>query len=195
QFGDFYTDEGYRAEEITPIHLELINITGLKLNACEFKDYRTDCGNPGKRAIGINSLDASFRAEALCRFENLQTGIFASNLAANTGSFVANNNRFKACNKGIATSSMSDFFIENNDFLVQLALAETYPADYRLARHYFFAGEFDKYDTLWAAIPNRYSLDEAQEAEFDEIETVLNTVRPNLEAGTLLSRLPEATLD
>ncbi|MCO6490339.1 MAG: hypothetical protein J5I98_18135 [Phaeodactylibacter sp.] len=77
-----------------------------------------------------------------------------------------------------------------------LELAETYPTDYRRARHYFFTGKFSQFDNLWAAIPERYELDEAQLDDFDEIETVLDIIRPNLEeGGALLSRLPEATLD
>ena len=470
QYGDFYTDEDFRAKNTAPTHLELINVSNLRINVCEFRDDRTACEDPKERAIGISSTDAGFRAESLCRFENLYIGVFASNLTPNSGSFVANNNRFKACNIGLYTKSISDFSIDNNDFYVKLAgsceenesideavgvtlygttagfsfkdnyfhydestlpkdsligvecislgeglnnqikgniyenmftahraigdnglsmdglvylcdsiainysevpgeikikdffvkpggtirqnqqddntldaplptgnifsgiggysfynpdtstiinylfyggsaqqdpasadlgyigilpettnegntncstqvepctppcdkedidkvkedfhdtkalweeqkeayplieeeeeqeialdsiirlrramnrhariilmtysldtaaiqtdsilawlaLAETYPTDYRLARHYFFTGEFDKHDTLWAAIPNRYDLDETQLDELDNIETVLNTIRPGLIAGTPLSLLSEAVLD
>ncbi|MCO6491430.1 MAG: zinc-dependent metalloprotease [Phaeodactylibacter sp.] len=77
-----------------------------------------------------------------------------------------------------------------------LELAETYPTGYCRARHYFFAGQFGQFDTLWAEIPERYTLDEAQLDEIDEIKTVLDIIRPDLEeGGALLSQLPEATLD
>ncbi|MCB0589169.1 MAG: T9SS type A sorting domain-containing protein, partial [Phaeodactylibacter sp.] len=95
----------------------------------------------------------------------------------------------------LMTYSLDTAAIQTDSILAWLALAETYPTDYRLARHYFFTGEFDKHDTLWAAIPNRYGLNETQLAELDEIETVLNSIRPDLVTGIPLSRLPEAVLD
>ncbi|MCB9288538.1 MAG: hypothetical protein H6560_14620 [Lewinellaceae bacterium] len=121
QFGDFYTDENYRVKDTAPTHLELINVSNLRINACEFRDYRTGCEAPTDRAIGISSTDAGFRAESLCRFENLYTGIYANNLTPNSGSFVVNNNRFKACNIGLFTRSTSDFFFEDNGLYVSLA--------------------------------------------------------------------------
>lgn len=117
--GGFYTDGGYRARDISPTHLELINVSRLWINACEFKDGRMDCEAPSKRAAGISSIDAGFRAGGLCRFENLRFGIFANNLTENSGSFTAHNNRFKACNIGIRTRSISDFSITGNDFYVR----------------------------------------------------------------------------
>ena len=119
-YGDFYTDEDYRGGSAVPTHLELNDIAGLRIDACEFKDLRTACAFPDSRATGIQSFDASFRVGSLCRFENLFRGIHTNNLEESPGSFTAHNNRFEGCYIGIRTESTSDFSIEGNDFHVKV---------------------------------------------------------------------------
>lgn len=114
-YGDFYTDNNYRGGSAAPAGLELNEIAGLQINACEFRDFRAGCS----ATAGILSFDAGYRVGSLCRFENLAYGIFASNLEASLGSLTAHNNRFEDCYFGILTQSTSDFSIEGNDFLVR----------------------------------------------------------------------------
>ncbi|MFQ5446391.1 MAG: zinc-dependent metalloprotease [Saprospiraceae bacterium] len=85
--------------------------------------------------------------------------------------------------------------IELDTILTWLILAENYPADLRLSRHYFFTGDFDRYDTLWNQIPSKYELPDWQLDEFTELGQVYSTVRPHLESGGVLQALPQAITD
>ncbi|MCE7923458.1 MAG: T9SS C-terminal target domain-containing protein [Haliscomenobacteraceae bacterium CHB4] len=91
----------------------------------------------------------------------------------------------------------SDSFISLNVmfYILWLALIETYPADLRLARHYFFTGNYAAFDTLWSQIPFKYELDEGTEDEFERLGAVYDTLRAHLSTGTELEKLPDPTLE
>lgn len=76
-----------------------------------------------------------------------------------------------------------------------LALAETYSTDLRLARHYFFTGDYPAFDSLWSFIPSRYDLDESSEDELTRLGEVYDTLRTHLSIGIPLEKLPQPTLE
>ncbi len=84
---------------------------------------------------------------------------------------------------------------EPDSALHWLALVETYPADYRLARHHFFTGKFYSFDNLWPALPARYELDEAGLAEYGSLSLVFAALRPYVEGGSVLNQLPEDAIN
>ncbi|MBV6438845.1 MAG: hypothetical protein EPGJADBJ_00473 [Saprospiraceae bacterium] len=85
--------------------------------------------------------------------------------------------------------------IEVDSLIQWLSLIETYPADLRLARHYFFTGNYATFDTLWSQIPFKYELDEGTEDEFERLGEVYDTLRAHLSTGTELEKLPDLTLE
>jgi hypothetical protein len=68
-------------------------------------------------------------------------------------------------------------------------------ADLRLASHHFFTGAFDAFDTLWADIPTKHDLTDAEEGMMDELTLVYGVVRPHLEGDGQLYKLPQAIID
>ncbi|MFQ6606020.1 MAG: T9SS type A sorting domain-containing protein [Fidelibacterota bacterium] len=102
----------------------------------------------------------------------------------------------KGANWILSYYSLDTTAIEVDSIVTWLGLVETYPADLRLARHYFFSGDFDAFDTLWAAIPSKYNLtDSMYIVEYDGLDDVYANVRPYVEAGTALDKLPQSVLD
>ncbi|HFA50052.1 MAG TPA: T9SS type A sorting domain-containing protein, partial [Bacteroidetes bacterium] len=84
--------------------------------------------------------------------------------------------------------------METDSLLHWLAITETYPADLRLANHYFFTGDFSGFDTLWPSLGTKYGLLDAALADYQEMGTIYNLVRPHLTATGTVAGLDESTL-
>ncbi len=82
-----------------------------------------------------------------------------------------------------------------DSILTWLTRVNTLPSDLRLASHYFFTGNLEEFDTLWAEIPVKHELQDYQEGELDELGLVYSLMRPQVENGDPLDRLPQATID
>ncbi|MCB0593456.1 MAG: T9SS type A sorting domain-containing protein [Lewinellaceae bacterium] len=98
--------------------------------------------------------------------------------------------------KNILTHYRQDTLSHEPDSVLHwLSLVESYPADYRLARHHFFTGKFYSFDNLWPNLPEQYGLDSARLAEYDDLDEVFATLRPYLEGGGILNQLPKDTIN
>jgi hypothetical protein len=82
-----------------------------------------------------------------------------------------------------------------DSILTWLARANTLPSDLQLASHYFFSGEFDEFDTLWADIPSKHELTVEQDDILGEMTLVYGIVRPHLEGDGQLYNLSPAIID
>jgi hypothetical protein len=91
--------------------------------------------------------------------------------------------------------SLDTMDVETDSIVAWLIRSESYPADLRLVDHYFFTGKFEEFDTLWAAIPNKYALEDYQEGELDELELIYGAIRSHLQSGGRLDKLPQAIID
>ncbi|RMF23774.1 MAG: T9SS C-terminal target domain-containing protein, partial [Bacteroidetes bacterium] len=80
-----------------------------------------------------------------------------------------------------------------DSLLTYLQLLETYPTDLRLAGHHFFSGDFEAFDALWPQLPEKHELDSAALLVYQALGEVYSTLRPHLEAGGDLRRLPDST--
>ena len=98
--------------------------------------------------------------------------------------------------KNIITHYRQDTLNHEPDSVLHwLALVETYPADYRLARHHFFTGKFYNFDHLWPNLAEQYGLDSTRLAEYNDLDEVFATLRPYLEGGGALNQLPKDTIN
>ena len=68
--------------------------------------------------------------------------------------------------------------------------AEYFPADVRLAKHHFFAGNFALFDQVWERIPVRFELTEDEEVDYGDLDSLFNLLRPHLETDLRLENLP-----
>ncbi len=85
--------------------------------------------------------------------------------------------------------------VEVDSIVAWLGHLQTYQTDLRLARHYFFAGNYAAFDALWQNIPTEYDLDETNEAEFDRLGELFGEVGVLLQSGSDLNRLPAETIE
>ncbi|MFN0037193.1 MAG: T9SS type A sorting domain-containing protein [Saprospiraceae bacterium] len=85
--------------------------------------------------------------------------------------------------------------IQADSILLWLEHLDTYDADLQLARHHFFSGNYAAADNLLQIIPARYDLSGDLLAEFNDIVSVLQTIRPSLEAEILIGTLPKSVLE
>jgi hypothetical protein len=75
-----------------------------------------------------------------------------------------------------------------------LGLVQTYTTDLRLARHYYFSGDFSKFDLLWGQIPTKYTLDTEHQDQYGRLDGVYTLLRQHLQQGGLLGNVPKQTL-
>ncbi len=87
----------------------------------------------------------------------------------------------------------TNFFVDS--LTVWLANMESYPADLRLARHHFFTGSYQAFYDLVALIPSRYDLSGERLADFNQLLFVYANIRPHLQNGGELNKMPGAVLD
>ena len=85
--------------------------------------------------------------------------------------------------------------LKTDSILTWLGRLDSYDADLQLARYYFFSGNYTAADNLLQAIPSTYNLDGDLLAEFEDIEAVLQALRPRLQTGVLLEALPTTLVD
>lgn len=85
--------------------------------------------------------------------------------------------------------------VEIDSIVAWLGHLQTYQTDLRLARHYFFTGNYAAFDSLWQNIPMEYDLDETSEAEFDRMGEVFGEVGGLLQSGSHLNRLSPETIE
>lgn len=97
--------------------------------------------------------------------------------------------------KVIRNFALDSTGVKADSVLIWTAQLRTYEADVRLARHYFFSRDFSTYYQWLDDIPERNELSTAQADELDELEQMLNAVRPSLQTGIPLHRLSAETLD
>ncbi len=98
-------------------------------------------------------------------------------------------------NRILTQYSLDTLNVETDSVVRWLGLVQTWPADLRLARHYFFNGEFERFDTFWSQIPVRYTLNEEDQNEFERLDGVYAALRTCLQQGGPLNALPGALLD
>lgn len=98
-------------------------------------------------------------------------------------------------NRILTQYSLDTLKVETDSIVWWLGLVQTWPADLRLARHYFFTGEFERFDTLWSQIPLKYALNEGRQNEFDRLDGVYVALRPHLQQGNYLNTLSGTLLD
>ena len=98
-------------------------------------------------------------------------------------------------NRILTQYSLDTLNVETDSIVRWVSLVQTYPADLRLARHYFFTGDFGRFDTLWSQIPVNYSLNDGFQSEFDRLDGVYDVLRPHLQQGGLLNALSGTLLD
>lgn len=98
-------------------------------------------------------------------------------------------------NRILTQFSLDTLHVETDSIVRWLGLVQTYPADLRLARHYFFAGDFGRFDTLWSQILVRYTLNDGRQNEFDRLDGVYGALRTYLQQGGLLNALSGTLLD
>ncbi len=82
-----------------------------------------------------------------------------------------------------------------DSILVWLGHMQTYESDLRLMLHDFFTRDFTGADAMITAIPATYELDEDMEADFADIQEVLETIRDIVDEEEPLESLPEDILD
>ncbi len=85
--------------------------------------------------------------------------------------------------------------VQTDSVLAWAAQLQTYNSDLQLAKYHFFKANFAAADTLLQHIPLQYSLSADLQAEFNDVKAVLQTIRPNVQAGGPLSELPPTTAD
>lgn len=98
-------------------------------------------------------------------------------------------------NRILTQYSLDTMNVETDSIVRWLGLVQTYPADLRLARHYFFTSDFGRFDTLWSQMPVGYALNEGRQNEFDRLDGVYAALRPHLQQGGYLNTLSSALLD
>lgn len=98
-------------------------------------------------------------------------------------------------NRILTQYSLDTLNVETDSIVWWLSLVQTWPADLRLARHYFFTGEFGRFDTLWGQMPVKYALNEGRQSEFDRLSGVYGALRAHLQQGGYLNALSSAILD
>jgi len=98
-------------------------------------------------------------------------------------------------NRILTQYSQDTLSVKTDSIVAWLGLAQTYPADLRLARHYFFTGDFGRFDTLWSQTPVKYSLNEGRQNEFDRLDGVYGALRPHLQQEGSLNALSGTLLD
>ncbi len=98
-------------------------------------------------------------------------------------------------NRILTQYSLDTLNVETDSIVRWLGLVQTWPTDLRLARHYFFTGEFSRFDTLWNQIPVKYALNERRQDEFDRLDGVYAMLRPCLSQGVPLNALSDVLLD
>lgn len=102
----------------------------------------------------------------------------------------------KGANWILSYYSLDTVAVEVDSIVTWLGLVETYPADLHLARHYFFSGNPDAFDTLWAEIPGKYDLTDSLElADYDGLTEVYGALRPYAGSNAALQHLPQTLLD
>ncbi|MFN0175132.1 MAG: zinc-dependent metalloprotease [Saprospiraceae bacterium] len=84
---------------------------------------------------------------------------------------------------------------EADSILVWLEHLDTYDADLQLARYHFFSQNLAVADTLLQAIPGRYDLSGDLLVEFNDIVSILETIRFSVQTSTDVSVLSEPILD
>ncbi len=116
QGASFYLDEDYRGGSERPIFIDALYVTQLRVRSAWFKDDRpTECTGIDSRAIGIDAKASSINAISNS-FENLGRGILITQTLI--GAYVANNNSFTNCYRGIESVKCSRFSVSNNNFLI-----------------------------------------------------------------------------
>lgn len=98
-------------------------------------------------------------------------------------------------NRILTQYSIDTLNVETDSIVRWLGMVQTWPADLRLARHYFFTGDFGRFDTLWSRIPVKYVLNEGRQDEFDRLDGVYAALRPHLQQGMPLHTLSSTLLD
>jgi hypothetical protein len=73
--------------------------------------------------------------------------------------------------------------VQADSLLRWLELAETYGADYRRAHHHFFSGQLAAFDSVWQALPARFSLDSLEQAERQGLDELFALLRPYAPGG------------
>jgi hypothetical protein len=86
--------------------------------------------------------------------------------------------------------------VQADSLLRWLELAETYGADYRRARHHFFSGQLAAFDSVWQALPARFSLDSLEQAERQGLDELFALLRPYAPGGLAqMAALPLSAQD
>lgn len=119
QVAHFSVTDSYRGGTKRPTFIDLDGIVGLNIWYCKFEDLRSTCTTTVKsRAIGIDAKNAGFRVTN-GTFTRLSTGVRASELNENLGSFSVTGSSFSECFKGIHSISTSKFTIKDNVFNIK----------------------------------------------------------------------------
>ncbi len=90
--------------------------------------------------------------------------------------------------------SLDTVGMETDTLLHWLTISETYPAHLELASHYFFTGDFRKFDTLWPLLSTKYRLSGTALTDHIALSEIYGLVRPHLAATGTISGLDENTL-
>lgn len=98
-------------------------------------------------------------------------------------------------NRILTQYSLDTMNVETDSIVRWLGLVQTWSADLRLARHYFFTGEFGRFYTLWSQMPLKYALNEVRQNEFDRLDGVYGALRSHLQQGSYLNTLSGTLLD
>ena len=103
----------------------------------------------------------------------------------------------KSANRILSYYSLDTSVVKADSIVTWLSLTETWPASLRLARHYFFSGDFNTFDNLWANMPDTYSLvdDSPELADYDGLTEIFHAMRPYAGSEAALNRLPRTVLD
>jgi len=91
--------------------------------------------------------------------------------------------------------SLDTTVIEVDSIIAWLDRAETYTADLQLSRNYFFRGDLTSFDALWPTLPTKYSLAGNQLDDYNELTIIFALVRPSVQAGIDMHRLPQQVTD
>lgn len=95
-------------------------------------------------------------------------------------------------NRILTQYSLDTLNVQADSIVRWLALTQTYGTDLRLARHYFFSGDFAAFDVLWSQFLTRYTLSEEEQGEWDRLTSIYGALRPYLQEGGQLHILPQA---
>lgn len=85
--------------------------------------------------------------------------------------------------------------VKVDSIVTWLDRTETYSADMRLARHYFFTYDFNRFDALWPQIPTKYGFAPDANSDYNGLDMIFNLVRPHLQAEAAIKGMNETILD